>query len=337
LSYETVQLWDGKHYDASRLETLCPGVVEYAIRHPVLTERLEIADLEARRRQKPVDFRTAVLLFSLLVIAVAGGCLISGVPAAEIVPVVICVAVVSLVLLFAAGASRFRGETLPRTITVDGGIVTVETLQERQTFPLAECSWFIGKLNDEKALADSLAKGPAVILVPRGSPQLACGIEHESRERWKAFLEVASVRRVLRIGFVGGCSLTLLGLALTILAGLAGWYTTAFLVDGLRGLIAVAVAEKLPPLAATIAAWSACIGFYLAVPGLYRPTGDVKLQLYRFSALIPFVVLGAGRRGLGIVQWNLAERLSAIMILSTLLCLATWQILRVVDRRLRPT
>lgn len=95
-------------------------------------------------------------------------------------------------------------------------------------------------------------------------------------------------------------------------------------VQQIRGLMAVAIAEKLPPLVATVAAWSACIAFYLVVPGLYRPTGDVKLQLYRFSALIPFVVLGAGRRGLGVVQWNLAERLSAIMILSTLLCLATW-------------
>jgi len=337
LSDETIQLWDGKHYDARRIETLCPGVVEYATRHAVLTERLEIADQEAHRRQKPVDFRTAILLFSLLVISVAVGCLISGVPATEIVPVVVCVAVVSLILLFATGVSRFRGKTLPRTITVDGGVVTVETPQGSQTFPLADCSWFIGKLGDDKALTDSLAKGRAVILIPRESPQLACGIEEESRERWKVLLEVAGVRRVLRIESFGGCILTLLGLALTILAGVAGWYIIAFLVDEFRGLLAAAIAEMLPPLAATVAAWSAYIGFYLAVPGLYRLTSEAKLQLYRFSALIPFVVLGAGRRGLGIVQWNLAVRLSAIAILSTLFCLATWQLLRVADRRLRQT
>jgi len=64
-------------------------------------------------------------------------------------------------------------------------------------------------------------------------------------------------------------------------------------------------------------------------------TMQVEQQLYRFSALIPFVVLGVGRRGLGIVQWNFAERMLAIVILSVVLSAATWQILRVVDRRLR--
>jgi hypothetical protein len=334
---ESIQLWDGKNYDASRLEASCPGIVEYARQHDVLAERLEIDDLTARQRQKPVKFRTAIVAFSLLIVVLAIACLVSGVPISAIVPVVICVSVVSLILLFATGVSRFRGQTLPRTITVDGGFVTVETPQERQTFPLADCSWFIGKLSDDRALADSLAKGPAVIIIPRERPQFACGIEEESRKRWKAFLEAAGVCRVLRVESVGGCILTLFGLALTILAGVAGWHITAFLVDGLRGLIAVAVAEKLPPLVATVSAWSACLGFYLFVPGLYRPTGDVKLQLYRFSALIPFVVLGVGRRGLGLVQWNLVERMTAILILSSLFCLATWQILRVVDRRLRQT
>ena len=243
--------------------------------------------------------------------------------------------VVSLILLGGSGVSRFRDKTLPREITVHDGIVTIETPQDRKTFQLADCSWFVGKLSDERSLVSSLAKGPAVIIIPRECPQVACGIDDESREIWKAFLEVAGIRRVLRTGLVVGCGLLLLGLGFTILAGVAAWHITAFLVDGLRGLIAVAIAEKLPPVAATVAAWSACIGFYLAVPGLYRATGDAKLQLYRFSALIPFVVLGAGRRGLGIVQWNLAERMSAILILSTLLCLATWQILRVADRRLR--
>lgn len=142
---------------------------------------------------------------------------------------------------------------------------------------------------------------------------------------------------LISVESLGGCSLTLLGHALTIVAGIAGWHITAFLVDGFRGLMVVAVAEKLLPLVATAAAWSACIGFYLAVSGLYRPTGDIKLQLYRFSAMIPFVVLGGGRRGLGIVQWNRGGRLSAIAILSILLCLASWQLLRVVDRRLRQT
>jgi hypothetical protein len=77
------------------------------------------------------------------------------------------------------------------------------------------------------------------------------------------------------------------------------------------------------------------IGFYLLVPGWYRPTDDVKMQLYRVSAFIPFVILGAGRRGLGIVRWPLVERMLISVILSAVLCAAMWQVLRVVDRRLR--
>ena len=114
LSDETVQLWDGKNYDASHLESLCPGIVEYARQYDVLTERLEMVDLTARQRQKPVEFRTALIAFSLLIVALALVCLVSGVPISAIVPVVICVSVVSLILLVASGVSRFRDKTLPR-------------------------------------------------------------------------------------------------------------------------------------------------------------------------------------------------------------------------------
>ncbi len=115
MSGDTVQLWDGKNYDASHLESLCPGIVEYSREHDVLTERLEMTDLTARQKQKPVKFRTSIIAFSLLIVVVALACLVSGVPISAIVLVVICVSVVSLILLFANGVSRFRGKTLPES------------------------------------------------------------------------------------------------------------------------------------------------------------------------------------------------------------------------------
>ncbi|MHB8865467.1 MAG: hypothetical protein ACYC6N_24060 [Pirellulaceae bacterium] len=310
-------------------------LVTFAREKGRLWERVDAASLEQRRSRNLVQVRTVLFAFVLLILLVGVVSLVADAEMPVVVGFVVSVAVVSAILFCAFYTSRYKKEDLPRTISVQDNMVTVETLQTREAFSLTECCWFPGNLSDDDTLAGSLAKGPAVILVAPSGAQFACGLDEQQRQVWRMFFEVAGLRRVMRTGFVEGCLLPLVRIAAAIGAGIGGWYLAAKAIPVLQPVIGAAVAEKLPALAATLTAWAALLGLYLVVPGWYRGTAIEKIVVYRFSVLLPVVVLGAGRRGLGVVRWELVERIPLMLVLSSMLYVFSWLVLRTVDRHRR--
>ncbi len=332
MSHEVLRLWDGHEYDAAHLATTYAGLAEYAREHECLQDTVELSDLETRRWRRPVQFRTALLAILLFLLVVAGVCLASDILLAETILVLVGAAVPSAALLILFAATRFRGEDLPRTIIVRDGFVTITTPKGTQRFQLADCCWFPGRLHDDPLLVRSLAKGRAVILVPRSGDQFACGLDEHHGARWRAFLEVAGVRRVLYSEGLVGCLMILGGFAAAILAGIAGWHIADLAVPALRRFIFPAMVDKLPGVAATVSAWGAYLAVHIAVPGWYRGTDKAKAGLFKVSLFIPLVVLGMGRRGLGLVKWDFVERMAIILLLSATQCLLTWLVLRSIDK-----
>ncbi len=134
---------------------------------------------------------------------------------------------------------------------------------------------------------------------------------------------------------MAGCLLHLFTLAVSIAAGVGAWYVVDWAALGLRPFLPPAIAEHLPLVAAAVWVWGTYMAIYVAVPGWYRGDAKSQLSVYRFACLLPLVILGRGRRGLGIAGGNLGERLATMVLLCALLCTLTWMLFRYVDGRRR--
>jgi hypothetical protein len=108
-------------------------------------------------------------------------------------------------------------------------------------------------------MSGSLAKCPAIILVTPSGEQIACGLDPQQRRIWKMFFKTARLRRVTR-GGLGGCALSVLSGAVAICSGAAAWHLVDWNVVALQPFIGAPVAEKLPALSATVAAWAGFLG-----------------------------------------------------------------------------
>lgn len=326
-----IELWDGKRYGAKQLEETYPAVVSHARLHAILHEEIDLIKFESKQHRKPVSVRAACLAFCLLNLGVVILSALAGVETSVIVAVASGVAMVSLLLLQVVVAES-PAKAVPRSLSVASNLITVTTSLRADNYSLEDCCWFEGDLRDDPALSGSLVKGSAIILVVSTGEQFACGWDDEYRKVWKEFFEVISLRRVLPNGNFVGCALPLAELVSSIAAGAAGWYGTRGAIALLPQELQVHVLHWLPASICVFSSWFVFIGVRLTIPGWYRRTATERQSLYRYSVLLPWIVLGGGRRGLGLGPAGFVELLTLALSFSMILWWLCRSALRAADR-----
>ncbi len=326
-----IQLWDGKKYDDTLLMPECFELVKYAAKHDRLREVVDEGVLEARRTRHPVSIVTSSALYLLLVLSIGVTSWLAGVEQSVALSFTAGVAVLAGLLLFASTLGYRR--TVPRTIAVQDDMLTVSTRQRQESYRFTDCCWYLGKISDDAALRDSLAKGPAVMIVAPSGTQFACGLDAKQRALWQMFCEVAGLRRVMRRNGLAGILLCITGLASPFLAGFGTWMLASAVAPTLQTIVGVWAADLLPRLSVTAAAWAAPICFLCMVPGMYYGTRPERELMGWFSVLLPLVMFGDGLRTEGLLTWQGALHIPILLLTILLLYFLTRWTLCTLDRR----
>ncbi len=199
-----VLLWDGHMYCPSCLNAADPLLADYAMNHPVLSEELP----ERIKRKLPafwtvffqlVSLRSQILMVIVLVLIFAlSSSLITGIMWASLIFAISFTGKYLLVYLFNGFSMRPRAEKV--SVSVTDGIVEVRRDDQIITFPLTSSFWTDCSTGEACPFA-SVLQSEALLLVfnkrsqflTRKSAHAMCGFDHESRERWLAFLQLAGI------------------------------------------------------------------------------------------------------------------------------------------------
>ena len=196
-------LWNGGSYCRKCVEGQCPELVDLAKTDAAIQETLP---KEAIRTYLFL-YRwclTSAAFFAVLLGSFCGLIALAGVNAlpmfASIFAVAMCfmIALGGLAACFAADSMRAK---LPRTISVEGGKLTISCPSKETalgvketTFDLHECQWCLGPVKRD-TFGYYMPRIRAVMLrTPKD--HVACGLTPESRRLWEGFLSLARVPRI---------------------------------------------------------------------------------------------------------------------------------------------
>ena len=198
-----VLLWDGGHYCRVCVEQTSPLLLQYALTHESLQERMVYDWRAALRYSLRICAIVAIFfwaLFSLAMEFTLGGVVVA------LVGAVIVTLVAAMIQV--PGLLWWTKRAIP-SVAVSEGNVTVARPNWKavpaETHPLDRCQWYRGKSRQDSFLRSSIApNGPAVILVFSVRKwgllwfrhKIACGFSEEMREIWTAFLELAEVSQM---------------------------------------------------------------------------------------------------------------------------------------------
>jgi hypothetical protein len=177
-------LWDGKLYCRDCVERASPELAELAAQDVTLSETFVASDLG------PMTWLRGILFGFIPGSMIAGMAFLWWE-----VPFFVTLLSATFVMATVIVAARryYERSALPRTVSVRNGVLWLTSPRQNQNWPLATCRWWVGGPHGDSLITLSRARRTIVFTTP--DCYVACGYTSESRQLWRAFLELARIPR----------------------------------------------------------------------------------------------------------------------------------------------